>query len=424
MGQTLIMTSLLRIAKSTGTVRRPPIAVEKRSAHLTLHHITFSVEATGPSPYPDAEFLAFCLSYCREHCIAAVVSENDLGSLIAAYLNEQLHLPGSSVESIFLALHKQLTKVKTHCAVSSELWNIWDTFPKAKLPCYLKAPYSSFGTLGFEAHTPADIERVLPQLHKKLPVLNAPIYEVLKHTSLATRYPEACIDAMTIEPLIHAPQVTVEGYVQAGHVTPLFITDTNFPMGDYTLFDNFSSPSRLPAPMQGALLAQTCSDIKTIGLDHTFFNVEYWIIEGKPVLIEINSRAAYTFRFLYKTAYDFDISKAIIDVALGSAAFTFHEANCTVCQANIFSTQMHTYAQLEELKELIPSTTIRIPSTMHKPAKSDHGTLAAQLELAGNSYEEIFSYVCEIRSALHNQHKLPPVPPGIWSIAKNRDYLF
>ncbi|MBP7768555.1 hypothetical protein KA082_01845 [Candidatus Woesebacteria bacterium] len=416
MAFTLFMTSILRIARSTVNIQRPASFQEILSDTITLHVLSFSVDGASNAPYPDSHFLNFCIDYCQKNAIAAVISENDIGSLIAAYCNEKLGISGSSVESIFLCLHKQLTKQITGCPIPSTLWNIWEESPKTPFPFYIKAPYSSFGRLGFEIHAQEDLDRITPVIQKKLPIMNAPIYEILNKTDIPKKYPTAVEDCVAIEPLIHAPQVTVEGYVYNNTVVPLFITDTNFFPGDFTLFDNFSLPSKHPEATTQKIREQTIADVTCVQLNQTFFNVEYWIIDGEPVLIEINSRSAYCFRYLYKDSYNFELGAAIAELSLekepGIQAYT----GITTGQFNIFRSQIAEYQQLFELQKLIPNTSIRVKPNIYRQDKNDHGLLAAQFELAGPSYAALYEQVTAIRNALKQNEKLPTLSADIYPL--------
>lgn len=395
------MVHILQIAKSTAGIPRPALAVQTYSPGVTVHTLSYSINS-GNEAYPDTHFLKTCLAYCKKHGISSVISGNDLGSLIAALTNQELGLPGASVESVFLTLHKQITKKITKTPIKSKLWNIWTDFPKLTFPLYVKAPYSSFGTLGFEVKSVADIERITPQLQSQLPAMNKPFYELLSPTEITKKYPSALQDVVTIEPLIHAPQVTVEGYVHQGRVVPLCITDTNFFPGN-ALFDNFSLPSRQSSTVQQAIFDQTIKDISATKLNTSFFNAEYWIIDDKPLLIEINCRAAYCFRDLYKDVYDYDLKLAMLQLAQGIEPVTLLPARAAAAQFNVFDFHSHSYQQLVALRKIIPNLSIRIVPTTAKKARSDHGVLVAQFELTGSGYEEIFAMAEKIRTSL--QHK-------------------
>lgn len=334
--------------------------------------------------------------YIEENNITGVFSGKDLGSLISAMLAESCQLPGPTVESVFLTLHKQLTKKITQSPVSSQLWDITTPFPQQSFPLYLKAPYSSLGSLGFLIHSQNDLDHALPQIQTFLPEMNKPFFSLLKKTDIPKKYPEALKNCMAIEPLISAPQVTLEGFVCNKKFYPTILTDTNF-KGTTNLFDNFSTPSQLPHDIQQKIIAQAEQDIAAIGLNTTFFNAEYWILPDKILLIEVNARAVLSFEYLYELSWKYPLYENMIKLANNRLPELPQQASQVAGQFNIFTTDVEKPEQLEELRKTIPKFRIFVDFSKKIQTVSDHGAVAAQFELAGSSYREVFEKAEEYR---------------------------
>lgn len=353
------------------------------------------------------EFYKVALEYVREHKIIAVFSGKDLGSLISALIADHFHFSGPSIESVFLTLHKQLTKKITHAPVDSQLWDITTPFPQRKFPFYLKAPYSSLGSLGFIVRNQQDLDTALPKIKQMLPELNKPFFSLLEITQIPQKYPEALTNSMAIEPLISAPQVTLEGFVHEGQFYPTIMTDTNF-KDSGNMFDNFSTPSQFSQEVQAKIIKQAEQDITCIGLNTTFFNAEYWILPDKVLLIEVNARAVLSFEHLYRLAWSYELFENMISLALSHKPSLPENHQQVAGQFNIFSSDVALPAKLLELKKLIPNFRIFIDFTKGVQAVSDHGSVAAQFELAGTSYEEIFQKAEQYRSIVRSTNDYSP----------------
>jgi hypothetical protein len=341
------------------------------------------------------------LEYAKKNSITAVFSRNDLGSLLAAMIAEECNFIGPSVESVFLSLHKQLTKKVANTPVKSELWDITTPFPQQSFPFYLKAPYSSFGSLGFIVRDEKDLEKAQVKIADLLPQMNRPFFSLLEKTGIPKKYPQSLQNCMAIEPLLYLPQVTIEGFVFQGTVYPTIITDTNF-QGSSNYFDNFSTPSRWSLRVQEKIKQQLIQDILTIGLNTTFFNAEYWISEDddKILLIEVNARAALTFKNLYKKTWNYDVFTNIISLALGKMPELPGLPLAVGGQFNIFTKDIQLPEKLHELKAQLEHCKILNDPLKKTQSISDHGIVAAQFELVGDSYQEIFDTAEELRATV------------------------
>ena len=339
------------------------------------------------------------LEYAKKNSITAVFSRNDLGSLLAAMIAQKCNFIGPSVESVFLSLHKQLTKKITSTPIKSELWDITTPFPQQSFPFYLKAPYSSFGSLGFIVRDEKELENAQEKIADLLPQMNKPFFSLLEKTEIPKKYPQALKNCMAIEPLLYLPQVTIEGFVFQGSVYPTIITDTNF-QGSSNFFDNFSTPSRWPVAVQEKIKQQLIEDVLAIGLDNTFFNAEYWITEEDALLIEVNARAALTFKNLYKKIWHYDVYRNIIALALGTMPELPGKSQNVGGQFNIFTKDIQLPEKLHELKAQLEHCKILNDPLKKTQSISDHGIVAAQFELVGDSYTEIFKVAEELRATL------------------------
>ena len=185
--------------------------------------------------------------------------------------------------------------------------------------------------------------------------------------------------------------MTLEGYVRHGDVQFTAATDTNtFPQSP--LIDNFSLPSRIPEPTLARIRAQARWDIAKIGLDNSFFNVEYWYGDGAIKLIEINARAATTFYNLYRHVLGYDVYQAGIELCLGQQPTVRCIANGVGGQFNVLTTQEGSSSDLFDYDVPIPDfTDLFIPADTPIRQLSEYGVVIAQIELFGDTFAEIES---------------------------------
>jgi hypothetical protein len=393
------MHHILHVAPRYDVSSAPEVTVYPNQ-DTTVHTLYYPYDSRYLTTSVDlVSFYEDALEYVKHNNITGVFSGKDLGSLISAMIAEHFHFPGPSVESVFLTLHKQLTKKVTHSPLSSELWDSTTPFPTREFPYYLKAPYSSLGSLGFLIHSQKDLDVALPKIMKMLPEMNKPFFSLLGKTNIPAKYPEALQNAMAVEPLVQAPQVTVEGFVQAGVFHPTIITDTNF-LGESNLFDNFSTPSRFSQEIQEKIIAQAQADITQIGLQTTFFNAEYWILPTEIILIEVNARAVLSFSYLYELAWGYKLFENMIALSRGEQPQIPAQAHQVAGQFNIFTKNLQHPEKLQQLATEIPQFRIFVDYTKPIKAVGDHGAVAAQFELAGNTYAEIFEKAKNYRSTV------------------------
>jgi len=101
-------------------------------------------------------------------------------------------------------------------------------------------------------------------------------------------------------------------------VVPLGVVDSFFFPGSLS-FERFEYPSRLPAGVQErmARLAERC--IRAVGLDRTFFNIEFFYREEDETIrvIEINGRMSSQFAPLYRMVDGIDTYAMQLEMALG-----------------------------------------------------------------------------------------------------------
>jgi hypothetical protein len=120
-----------------------------------------------------------------------------------------------------------------------------------------------------------------------------------------------------VEELLTGEEVTLEGFVSAGRVTTIGVTDSVKYPGTLS-FERFEYPSRLSEECQGELSDVAERVLPALGFDGGFFNVEFFVPEAGPAqIIEVNGRIASQFAPLVQGLHGRSTYDALFDLACG-----------------------------------------------------------------------------------------------------------
>lgn len=366
------------------------------------------------TPSPALDLLAYideCRDYIRTHHIDAIFYSRDVADLVAAALCEEFGLPGPSVESVFLCMHKYYGRRAEPNPIRCEAIDLNDPAPQlSHYPCFLKPPWLNLGILGFALESPQDLEQALEVVRREYPAWS-PLYTPFFQRYVDLRkYPLAVQDMMLVEEFIDGPQVTVEGWVYQNQPHIWAITDTSTYPGTRVI-DNFSLPSRHSAAIQTQLAEHACQAIRNVGLDNGFFNIEFWCHEDKVTLTEVNGRAATCFYNLYRNCLGACIYEAGLALACGKPPRLENTSPDVVGgQFNVITFAEDWAENLldHEQARAIPGMTIYFEEGSRVKQMSEFGIVLAQIDLFGQSYEEIHAEAEALRRRLLKQPESSP----------------
>ena len=310
-------------------------------------------------------------------------------------------LPGPSLEATFAAYHKLYTRQFTGLAPQARVFRLGEALADwPPYPFYIKAPCSAAGVLGFTIRNDADLARAMSVVERELPTMNTPLFPFCRQFLDLDTFPLALEHVFLVEDYMSAKQMTLEGFVWQGKVSFTAATDTNtFP--ESPLIDSFSLPSLIPESTLARIRAQAQRDIAEIGLDNSFFNVEYWYGDDEVMLIEINARAATTFYNLYRRVLGYDVYQAGIELCLGKRPEVCFSTEGVGGQFNIITTQEGDSSDLFDYDVAIPFfTDLFIAPRTHIRQLSEYGAVIAQIELLGDSFAGIEATAAAYRRRL------------------------
>lgn len=145
----------------------------------------------------------------------------------------------------------------------------------------------------------------------------------------------------------------------------------------------------------------------------SFFNAEYCIGEHGTTLLEVNCRAALCFERLYNQALGFSTYHAGLRLCLGQ------HSNLTVtplqygAQFNVVTDMQGDSSDLFDYDLPAPAP-LRVFLPEHTAIRklSEHGTVIAQFELFGESYDAIRARADTYRHRALKRTSLSPTPMG------------
>jgi hypothetical protein len=231
------------------------------------------------------------LDACAALPADGVVATKDQSALLASILADRRHLPGPSPEALLACQHKPTSR-ELQRAVAP------DSTPRTALldgelpfdpPFFMKPAVGRLSQGAVKIETADAV---------------AGLAGVAALDGYATRYeriaalagaPPGRARGVLAEELLTGAEVTLEGYVHAGHVTTIGVTDSVKYPGTIS-FERFEYPSALPAKRLAELDRLAGLLVPAHRLDDAFFNVEFFVPEEGPVgIIELNGRLASQF---------------------------------------------------------------------------------------------------------------------------------
>ncbi len=233
--------------------------------------------------------------------IDAVFSSNEqFGALAAALVAKRLGLPGADPEVLLCSQHKfearlRLREFAPDLCPEFALIPYTITLEEAQAlhyPLFVKPVKATFSVLARRCDSPAELIEHLRFKPWEKHVIKRLIEP---HNQALRRFPGLRIDArkLIVEEVLEGRQINVDGYLHEGQVHLLGVADEIMYPGTNS-FQRFIFPGSGDAALQQRVREATERVVRGYGLDHGFFNLEFFIQPqtGALKLIEINPRLA------------------------------------------------------------------------------------------------------------------------------------
>ena len=252
--------------------------------------------------FDAVKYLERAFMYTKDHEIDAVFFSSDFGGFLASVICAHTGLPGPSIESQFLCIHKYYNR-KTE---PSKLWcealdldneDEW-CGPHIKYPCFIKPPCLFWSVCQFIVQNESELRSALTACKRELTPwfqLLCPVFE--KYVD-ATKYPLILKNIVVAEELVEGSIHCIEGWADdRGELHVWLTTDNSYFSKPEKTGDAYIVPSQLPHVLQRDLESVVFGLLRNYGFKNTFFNVEFWCREnGKRIdIVEINNRICYSY---------------------------------------------------------------------------------------------------------------------------------
>ena len=289
-------------------------------------------EATHEPGFDAVRFLAETIHEIRgrREAFQGVVGIDDFpASMLAALIAETFRLPFPSFESLFLCQHKYYSRLRQREAApeATPQFHVVDiSKPLAPsdvpmpFPVFVKPIKSYLSILARRLETFQALESARAEAPLRLGPVARMFDALVGASTLDRRNCAVPASALLLEELLAGQQVTLDGYAYRGQVVPLGVVDSVFFPGTLS-FARFEYPSRLPPRVQERMGRIAERIIQHIGLDRTFFNIEFFYRQEDDSIwiIEINGRMASQFAPLYRMLHGIDLYAMQLDMALGDS---------------------------------------------------------------------------------------------------------
>ncbi len=287
-------------------------------------------EATHAPGFDALDFLAETIHEIesRRADLHGIVGMDDFPAcMLAALVAETFRFPFPSFESQFLCQHKYYSRLRQREAApeATPRFHVVDiSGPLAPsdipmpFPVFVKPIKSYLSILARRLESFQDLGRARAEAPLRLGPVASMFDALVGVSSLAGGYRAVSASSLLLEELLHGRQVTLDGYAHGGLVVPLGVVDSVFFPGSLS-FARFEYPSRLPPRVQERMGHIAERVIRHIGLDRTFFNIEFFYRQEDDSIwiIEINGRMASQFAPLYRMLHGIDMYAMQLEMILG-----------------------------------------------------------------------------------------------------------
>lgn len=287
-------------------------------------------EATHQPGFDALSFLADMIHDIRRRRadLRGVVGIDDFPAcMLAAIVAETFGFAFPSFESLFLCQHKYYSRLRQRDAVPEATPNfhmvdISRTLDPSDIPLpfpvFVKPVKSYLSILARRLETFQDLARAIADAPVRLGMVAKMFDALVGVSALDGRFRDVSASALLLEEPLAGHQVTLDGYAYQGRVVPLGVVDSVFFPGTLS-FARFEYPSRLPPHVQARMGSIAERVIAGVGLDRTFFNIEFvYRQEDDSIrIIEINGRMASQFAPLYRMLHGIDMYAMQLDMIVG-----------------------------------------------------------------------------------------------------------
>jgi ATP-grasp domain-containing protein len=243
-----------------------------------------------------------------------IFGSSDATGHIASILAEAAALPGAG-RGAFMRCHDKLASREIQARAVPEATPAFAAVdlddprvrPPLPFPFFMKPIAAHLSQLAYQVHDEAEFAGVVAEARREIDAITAHD-RALEGREFRT---------LIAEELLEGSLVTFEGWMQAGRVTPVGVTDAVMHPNGIS-FLRFEYPSRLPEGPQRAMADTAERLMPALGFGDSMFNVEFFVRpDGRPMIVEVNGRMASQFAPLVAAVHGVSTYELGLDLCTG-----------------------------------------------------------------------------------------------------------
>ena len=234
--------------------------------------------------------------------IDGVFGSSDSTAALAVVVADRLGLPGPGYDA-FMRCHDKLACRRIQARAVPEATPAFAPIDAMRPPERPPLPYPFFvkpvqGHLSQQAYQVGSDERW------------AEVLERARRTSFRH---------LIAEQLLSGRLVTFEGFMHAGRMTPIGVTDAVLHRNGIS-FLRFEYPTTLPDAPQQAMAEVAARLMPALGFDQSLFNIEFFVRDdGSVWIVEVNGRMASQFAPLVRAVHGVSSYELQLELAAGGS---------------------------------------------------------------------------------------------------------
>jgi D-alanine-D-alanine ligase-like ATP-grasp enzyme len=243
-----------------------------------------------------------------------IFGSSDATGHIASILAEAAGLPGPG-RGAFMRCHDKLASREIQARAVPEATPAFAAVdlddprvrPPLPFPFFMKPIAAHLSQLAYPVHDEAEFAGVVAEARREIDAITTHD-RALEGREFRT---------LIAEELLEGSLVTFEGWMQAGRVTPVGVTDAVMHPNGIS-FLRFEYPSRLPEAPQRAMAGIAERLMPALGFGDSTFNIEFFVRpDGRPMIVEVNGRMASQFAPLVAAVHGVSTYELQLDLCTG-----------------------------------------------------------------------------------------------------------
>jgi biotin carboxylase len=283
---------------------------------VRAHVRAVMLEDDAPTDLPTA-IVERLVADPRTRDVDGAFGSSDASAHLAVRLAALRGLPGPSPDA-FMRCHDKLESRRLQRdAVPHATPRFFPLDPSAPLPDPLPLPFPLFvkpvsahlSQLAFPVHDRRELETALGAARAQLDRVAA-FDEDLEGRSF---------HLMLVEELLEGRLVTFEGFMRAGKMTAIGVTDSVLHPNGIS-FVRFDYPSAVPSSVSDRLRKIAEVLMLALGFDGSLFNIEFFVeADGTARIVEVNGRMASQFAPLVRAVHGISTYRVQLELVTGGS---------------------------------------------------------------------------------------------------------